>query len=149
MRGAERPMGIRWSRPFIQPLETLNRRAAKECFLDIVDNMEDDSQLDALLDLTDNVPLAVRTPLKIHYLLSVPNRLLSWRISLPTKERNLFSAAGVMKPHQYCRKVWTREAILINQSRYPSPVPGLHPCLTPSNFSVFCRCYLMAFQKGY
>ncbi|KAJ7306255.1 hypothetical protein DFH08DRAFT_975991 [Mycena albidolilacea] len=59
MRGAERPMGIRWSRPFIQPLETLNRSDAKECFLDIVDHMEDDSQLDALLDLTDNVPLVV------------------------------------------------------------------------------------------
>ncbi|KAF7341154.1 hypothetical protein MVEN_01850200 [Mycena venus] len=59
MRGAERPTRIRWSRPFLKPLETLNRSAAKECFLDIVDQMEDDSQLDALLDLTDNVPLAV------------------------------------------------------------------------------------------
>lgn len=61
MRGAERPAGIRWSRPFLPALETLDRGAAKETFLDIVDEMEDSSQLDALLDLTDNVPLAVRT----------------------------------------------------------------------------------------
>ncbi|KAJ6537614.1 hypothetical protein B0H19DRAFT_371870 [Mycena capillaripes] len=59
MRGAERPTRIRWSRHFLPPLETLSRSAAKETFLDIVDEMEDNFQLDALLDLTDNLPLAV------------------------------------------------------------------------------------------
>ncbi|KAJ7135803.1 hypothetical protein C8R44DRAFT_848628 [Mycena epipterygia] len=59
MRGAERPTKTRWTRPFLPPLETLNRAAAREVFLDIVDEIKDDSQLEALLDLTDNLPLAL------------------------------------------------------------------------------------------
>ncbi|KAJ7466745.1 hypothetical protein B0H11DRAFT_2047551 [Mycena galericulata] len=59
MRGSERPANMRWSRPFLPPLGTLNRSAARETFLDIVDKVADDTQLETLLDLTDNVPLAV------------------------------------------------------------------------------------------
>ncbi|KAJ6484475.1 hypothetical protein C8R47DRAFT_1048627 [Mycena vitilis] len=59
MRGAERPTRTRWSRPFLPPLEPLDRAAARETFLDIVDQIEDDSQLDEVLNLTDNLPLAL------------------------------------------------------------------------------------------
>jgi hypothetical protein len=59
MRGIERPSKTRWSRPFLQPLETLAPTAARETFLDIVDEIEDDSKLDAVLRLADNLPLAL------------------------------------------------------------------------------------------
>ncbi|KAJ7686192.1 hypothetical protein B0H17DRAFT_719947 [Mycena rosella] len=50
----------RWSRPFLPPLERLNDVAARETFLDIVDELKDEeSHVDMLLKLTDNVPLAV------------------------------------------------------------------------------------------
>ncbi|KAJ7487907.1 P-loop containing nucleoside triphosphate hydrolase protein [Mycena latifolia] len=59
MRGAERPTKIRWTRPFLPPLETLDDVAARESFLAIVDETEAESHVDMLLKLTDNVPLAV------------------------------------------------------------------------------------------
>jgi hypothetical protein len=59
MRGAERPAAIKWSRPFIPPLETLSYAAALQTFVDIADDDHDESSLRKLLDLTDNLPLAV------------------------------------------------------------------------------------------
>lgn len=59
MRGAERPGRVRWSRPMLQPLGPLANAAAKQTVLDIVDEIEDEAQLQALSDITDNVPLAL------------------------------------------------------------------------------------------
>ncbi|KAJ7079301.1 hypothetical protein B0H15DRAFT_914174 [Mycena belliarum] len=58
MRGAERPGKVRWSRPFLQPLDRLDDLAARQTFIDIVDEVKED-ELTALLALTDNLPLAV------------------------------------------------------------------------------------------
>ncbi|KAJ6533417.1 hypothetical protein DFH09DRAFT_1181376 [Mycena vulgaris] len=58
MRGAERPGQVKWTRPFLLPLNRLNDMAARQTFLDIVDQVEDD-ELTALLALTDNLPLAI------------------------------------------------------------------------------------------
>lgn len=59
MRGAERPAKVRWSRPFLPPLEPLSTSAAREMFMDIADDFHDAKQIDQLLNLTDNMPLAV------------------------------------------------------------------------------------------
>lgn len=59
MRGTERPRQVLWTRPFLQPLTPLSHEAAKETFLDIADDVEDDNQFHALLKLTDNIPLAL------------------------------------------------------------------------------------------
>ncbi|KAJ7779586.1 hypothetical protein B0H16DRAFT_1710865 [Mycena metata] len=59
MRGAERPANVKWSRPFLLPLNPLPYSAAMQTFLDIADADEDDSDVKTLLGLTGNLPLAV------------------------------------------------------------------------------------------
>ncbi|KAJ7645852.1 hypothetical protein B0H17DRAFT_1215830 [Mycena rosella] len=58
MRGAERPGKVKWTRPFLPPLDPLHDAAARQTFLDIVDKIDED-ELTALLTLTDNLPLAI------------------------------------------------------------------------------------------
>jgi hypothetical protein len=60
MRGAERPGKVQWNRPFLRPLAPLTAVAARQTFIDIADEVHDDSEVAKLLDLTDNVPLAVQ-----------------------------------------------------------------------------------------
>ncbi|KAJ7108366.1 hypothetical protein C8R43DRAFT_1243548 [Mycena crocata] len=59
MRGAERPNGVKWTRPFLPALEPLNDAAALEIFTDIADDDHDTSVVRDLLHLTGNMPLAV------------------------------------------------------------------------------------------
>ncbi|KAJ7476647.1 P-loop containing nucleoside triphosphate hydrolase protein, partial [Mycena latifolia] len=60
MRGQERPLKIRWTRPFIQPLQPLTAEAARQTFMDISDSEgRDDIFITELLDLTGNLPIAV------------------------------------------------------------------------------------------
>ncbi|KAJ7749915.1 hypothetical protein B0H16DRAFT_863026 [Mycena metata] len=59
MRGAERPAKVRWTRPFLAPLESLSDAATREIFMEITDSTYDGPDVDELLRLTDNMPLAV------------------------------------------------------------------------------------------
>ncbi|KAJ7033894.1 hypothetical protein C8F04DRAFT_604874, partial [Mycena alexandri] len=59
MRGAERPTKVRWTRPFLPPLEPLSAQAAKKMFIDIADDVHAPKDIEQLLRLTDNLPLAV------------------------------------------------------------------------------------------
>ncbi|KAJ7479571.1 P-loop containing nucleoside triphosphate hydrolase protein, partial [Mycena latifolia] len=59
MRGAERPGKVRWSRPFLLPLRPLSLAAARQTFYDIADDFHDSRDVDKLLLLTDNMPLAI------------------------------------------------------------------------------------------
>ncbi|KAJ7799887.1 hypothetical protein B0H14DRAFT_3156281 [Mycena olivaceomarginata] len=59
MRGAERPAKVLWSRPFLQPLPPLEHDAALHMFLDITDYNGDQREIDQVLSLTDNMPLAI------------------------------------------------------------------------------------------
>ncbi|KAJ7430254.1 P-loop containing nucleoside triphosphate hydrolase protein [Mycena galericulata] len=59
MRGAERPTKVRWTRPFLSPLEPLSAEAALEMFIDIADDIHDIKEIDQLLRLTGHMPLAV------------------------------------------------------------------------------------------
>ncbi|KAJ7909635.1 hypothetical protein B0H13DRAFT_2330223 [Mycena leptocephala] len=59
MRGAERPASVRWTRPFLPPLEPLSDAAAQQTFADITDEKYDKADIQELLGFTDNVPLAV------------------------------------------------------------------------------------------
>ncbi|KAJ7451190.1 P-loop containing nucleoside triphosphate hydrolase protein, partial [Mycena galericulata] len=58
MRGAERPGKVAWTRPFLPPLKPLSTEAAREMFADITDVYEP-QEIDQILYLTDNMPLAV------------------------------------------------------------------------------------------
>ena len=59
MRGAERPAQVCWTRPFLQPLSPLTHDAAQKTFIDIAGEMHDGSDVDKILHLADNMPLAI------------------------------------------------------------------------------------------
>ncbi|KAJ7457766.1 hypothetical protein FB451DRAFT_1372419 [Mycena latifolia] len=59
MRGAERPANVRWTRPFLEPLKPLAQDAARQTFLDIADNGHTLEEIDKILLLVDNMPLAI------------------------------------------------------------------------------------------
>ncbi|KAJ7469114.1 P-loop containing nucleoside triphosphate hydrolase protein, partial [Mycena latifolia] len=59
MRGAERPAKVRWTHPFLPALRPLSNDAARQTFIDITDNDQDSHEVTQLLEITDNLPLAV------------------------------------------------------------------------------------------
>ncbi|KAJ7258323.1 hypothetical protein C8J57DRAFT_1073751, partial [Mycena rebaudengoi] len=59
LRGAERPSKVKWTHPFLAPLEPLSNVAAQQTFVDIADDGHDDASIKELLELTGNLPLAV------------------------------------------------------------------------------------------
>jgi hypothetical protein len=59
MRGAERPAKVQWTRPFLQPLKPLTKDAAYQTFIDIADDCHKNEDIEQLLLMTDNMPLAV------------------------------------------------------------------------------------------
>ncbi|KAJ7104939.1 P-loop containing nucleoside triphosphate hydrolase protein [Mycena epipterygia] len=59
MRGAERPGKVRWTRPFLDPLNPLSHAAARQTFIEIADDFHERQDIDQLLHLTGNMPLAV------------------------------------------------------------------------------------------
>ncbi|KZS97472.1 hypothetical protein SISNIDRAFT_387453, partial [Sistotremastrum niveocremeum HHB9708] len=59
MRGAERPSGTLWSRPFLPMVAPYDRSSARDTFLAITDGDPHDPYLDTLLDYADDLPLAV------------------------------------------------------------------------------------------
>ncbi|KAJ7127820.1 hypothetical protein C8R44DRAFT_588507, partial [Mycena epipterygia] len=58
MRGAERPAKVRWTHPFLQPLDPLSDEAARQTFVAIAEDFHDNEDINKLLSLTDNMPLA-------------------------------------------------------------------------------------------
>ncbi|KAJ7122495.1 hypothetical protein C8R43DRAFT_933201 [Mycena crocata] len=58
MRGQERPLNVRWTRPFLPPLMPVSDIAARQIFSDISD-IEDETSLGDVLSHTGNLPLAV------------------------------------------------------------------------------------------
>ncbi|KAJ7802725.1 P-loop containing nucleoside triphosphate hydrolase protein [Mycena leptocephala] len=59
MRGAERPAKVAWTHPFLPALKPLEQAAARQTFIDIADNRHDPIEVDKVLSLTDNMPLAI------------------------------------------------------------------------------------------
>jgi hypothetical protein len=59
MRGAERPAKVQWTRPFLLPLRPLELEAARQTFIDIADTVHNPVEIDKVLFLTDNMPLAI------------------------------------------------------------------------------------------
>ncbi|KAJ7829151.1 P-loop containing nucleoside triphosphate hydrolase protein [Mycena leptocephala] len=59
LRGAERPGKVRWTRPFLPPLKPLPLDAARKMFIDIADDSQRTEEVDKVLSLTGNMPLAI------------------------------------------------------------------------------------------
>ncbi|KAJ7804996.1 hypothetical protein B0H14DRAFT_2527051 [Mycena olivaceomarginata] len=59
MRGAEHPAKVQWTRPFLKVLQPLNQEAARCTFVDIADSEHSLEEVDQILSLADNMPLAI------------------------------------------------------------------------------------------
>jgi hypothetical protein len=59
MRGTERPAQVQWTRPFLLPLKSLDQGAARQTFIDIAEDRHNPDEVDKILSLTDNMPLAI------------------------------------------------------------------------------------------
>ncbi|KAJ7286814.1 P-loop containing nucleoside triphosphate hydrolase protein [Mycena rebaudengoi] len=59
MRGAERPAKVKWTRPFLLPLDPLSASAALQTFIDVADDTHHQESVKHLLEVTGNLPLAV------------------------------------------------------------------------------------------
>jgi hypothetical protein len=59
MRGAERPTNVQWTRPFLDLLRPLRQEAARQMFIDIVDDIYETREIDKVLLLVENMPLAI------------------------------------------------------------------------------------------
>ncbi|KAJ7872213.1 P-loop containing nucleoside triphosphate hydrolase protein, partial [Mycena leptocephala] len=81
MRGAERPGKVKWNRPFLSPLEPLPPSASRQIFLEVADEpgTGEESALNDLLDLSDNLPLAVSLMANIASFDGYSNTLARWQ----------------------------------------------------------------------
>ncbi|KAJ7620769.1 hypothetical protein DFH06DRAFT_64468 [Mycena polygramma] len=59
MRGAEHPATVAWTHPFLPSLNPLGQEAAHQTFVDIADDVHNSAEVDKVLGLTDNMPLAI------------------------------------------------------------------------------------------
>ncbi|KAJ7738554.1 hypothetical protein B0H14DRAFT_3168166 [Mycena olivaceomarginata] len=59
MRGAEHPAKVQWTRPFLKVLQPLDQEAARRTFVDIADSGHSLEEVDQILSLADNMPLAI------------------------------------------------------------------------------------------
>ncbi|KAJ7664750.1 hypothetical protein B0H17DRAFT_1211201 [Mycena rosella] len=61
MRGAERPGKVKWTRPFLPPLEPISACATRQTFVDIAQEptAAEEPALTELIELTGNLPIAV------------------------------------------------------------------------------------------
>ncbi|KAJ7926037.1 hypothetical protein B0H13DRAFT_2565702 [Mycena leptocephala] len=89
MRGAERPGKVGWTRPFLRPLMPLTPDAARKTFIDIADEVHDNSEVDRLLYITDNVPLAIQLVAAIAATEGCQTALERWE-----RERTAILSAG-------------------------------------------------------
>ncbi|KAJ7794330.1 hypothetical protein B0H14DRAFT_2532893 [Mycena olivaceomarginata] len=59
MARVERPAKVLWTRPFLRALQPLDQEAAHLTFADIADSGHNMEEVDQILSLTDNMPLAI------------------------------------------------------------------------------------------
>ncbi|KAJ7892208.1 P-loop containing nucleoside triphosphate hydrolase protein [Mycena leptocephala] len=131
MRGAERPAKVAWTRPFLPPLKPLEQDAARQTFIDISDNTHDPEEVDRVLSLTDNLPLAINLVAHLVDTESCSNVLSRWE-----HERTSLISVG------YDRRSNLDLSISLSLS---SPRLNSFPIQKTSLAS--CQCFQMAFRK--
>ncbi|KAJ6572453.1 hypothetical protein DFH09DRAFT_916614, partial [Mycena vulgaris] len=74
MRGAERPANVRWSHPFLEPLKPLAPAAARQTFIDIADDGHSSEEIEKILHVAENMPLAIDLLAHLTSLLSMGHK---------------------------------------------------------------------------
>jgi hypothetical protein len=90
MRGSERLAKVRWTHPFLLPLQPLSDEAAKQTFMDITDNLYSKEDTHKILQLTDNMPLAVDLVAYLSEYEGLSNVLTRWE----TEKTSLLSVGS-------------------------------------------------------
>ncbi|KAJ7211467.1 P-loop containing nucleoside triphosphate hydrolase protein, partial [Mycena rebaudengoi] len=80
LRGAERPGKVKWTRPFLAPLNPLSNVAARQTFIEVADESHDDASIKELLELTGNLPLAVSLIASVAGTEGCAQALAHWKI---------------------------------------------------------------------
>jgi hypothetical protein len=78
MRGSERPASVRWTHPFLKPLKPLNQNAARQTFIDIADDVHETKDIDKILLMADNMPLAINLIAHLADSEGIPSVLSRW-----------------------------------------------------------------------
>ncbi|KAJ6543783.1 P-loop containing nucleoside triphosphate hydrolase protein [Mycena vulgaris] len=78
MRGTERPAYVRWTRPFLPALKPLTQDAARQTFIDIADDCHTSEDINKVLLLTNNMPLAIDLMAHLVESEGCPNVLARW-----------------------------------------------------------------------
>ncbi|KAJ7486881.1 P-loop containing nucleoside triphosphate hydrolase protein, partial [Mycena latifolia] len=86
MRGAERPGKVKWTRPLLPPLEPLAPSASRQIFAEVADepDIEEDSALKQLLDLSGSLPLAVSLMASVAAFEGYTSTLSRWKVENTT-----------------------------------------------------------------
>ncbi|KAH7101457.1 hypothetical protein BKA62DRAFT_638590 [Auriculariales sp. MPI-PUGE-AT-0066] len=82
MRGSERPLGVAWTTPAIEPLQTLDLTASRQIFSTIASlsgEQEDSVELQQFLKLLDGIPLAITLAANMTCNESLSALLQRWR----------------------------------------------------------------------
>jgi hypothetical protein len=79
MRGAQRPAKVKWTRPFLPPLNPISETAALQIFFDIADDGHPEDGVKDLLSLTGNLPLAVSLIASVASHEGCDNTLARWK----------------------------------------------------------------------
>ncbi|KAJ7464101.1 hypothetical protein FB451DRAFT_1179941 [Mycena latifolia] len=94
VRGAERPVKVRWTHPFLLPLQPLSDNAALQTFMDITDDNHNRKDINKVLSLTDNMPLAVDLIAHLVDYEGCSNVMAHWEI----EKTALLSAVSLSSP---------------------------------------------------
>jgi hypothetical protein len=84
MRGAERPTNVQWTHPFLKPLKPLGQKAAHQTFIDIADDVYETKDIDRMLLLVDNMPLAIDLIAHLADSEGIPSMLSRWETQRPS-----------------------------------------------------------------
>ncbi|EJD43294.1 hypothetical protein AURDEDRAFT_167711, partial [Auricularia subglabra TFB-10046 SS5] len=79
LRGAERPQNVGWSRPLLAPLAPLDKDAAQQVFLSIVDATGTEEEIPQLLARVENIPLGVVLLANLAQYEPLPALLTRWQ----------------------------------------------------------------------
>ncbi|KAJ7891145.1 hypothetical protein B0H13DRAFT_2530078 [Mycena leptocephala] len=118
MRGTERPAKVRWSRPFLHPLKPLSLEAARQTFTDIADDVHNGNEIDKILHLTDNIPLAVTLIAHLVDYEGCPSVLARWET-----ERTSLLSDGLDSRTCRAALLWTSLAYTADNCRLKSLGP--------------------------
>jgi len=96
LRGTMRPLGVNWNQLVTAPLESLSLEAARQIFSVVSHNSEQSSELDALLNLMDGLPLAITLMANQGQILSIEQLTKAYekertRLLVRSRERRLTS----------------------------------------------------------